>query len=72
MRKIVSAGTLVVFLAFLVMPSIGFAQKDGPRISIEEMRHDFGEIFEAKTYKHTFTIKNIGNALLRIDKVQPG
>jgi hypothetical protein len=50
------------------------AAKDAakPRILIEEMRHDLGEVYEADKYSWKFTVKNAGDADLKIEKVKPG
>ena len=72
MRKPVLSTVAVVLVALFVLASVSMAQDgDGPEILIEEMRHDLGEVFEAKSYKHSFTVKNVGNAELKIEKVQP-
>ena len=47
-------------------------EEDKPRILIEKMRHDLGEVFEQPTYKHGFQVKNQGTADLDIRQVKPG
>ncbi|MFQ5510906.1 MAG: DUF1573 domain-containing protein [Candidatus Krumholzibacteriia bacterium] len=74
MRKRIGAvACLSAMVALAVMTAgVALGDEEGPVVLIEQTRHDFGEIFEQKMYKHAFTIKNIGTADLRIEKVQPG
>jgi hypothetical protein len=74
---------LAVLLAFVVTAA-GVAQEQQqaqektapaagePTATIENTRHDFGEVYEQKGYKHTFKIKNTGTADLLIEQVKPG
>jgi hypothetical protein len=73
MRKYVGTALYVAVVAALFW-STGMAAdtEKKPLIFIEEMRHDMGNVFEAKNYKHTFTVKNNGNADLEIKSVKPG
>jgi hypothetical protein len=41
----------------------------GPKAQVPETTFDFGEIFEDRELTHTFTIKNIGDALLEIKDI---
>lgn len=41
----------------------------GPKAQVPETTYDFGEIFEDRELTHTFTIKNIGDALLEIKDI---
>ena len=43
-----------------------------PVIKVEVKSHDLGEVYEAKSYKYTFKVKNVGDADLKIDRVKPG
>jgi hypothetical protein len=45
---------------------------DGPRILIEEKRHDLGDVYERESYVWTFTVKNTGSEDLFITDVKPG
>ena len=38
-----------------------------PKIQFDEKVHDFGTVYQNKSLKHTFTFRNIGSCLLRID-----
>ncbi|MEE9270346.1 MAG: DUF1573 domain-containing protein [Candidatus Krumholzibacteria bacterium] len=74
MRRRISAGVCLAAMLAVMVASAGvaFAEGEEPVVLIEETRHDFGEIFEQKVYKHSFVIKNVGTADLKIEKVQPG
>ena len=41
----------------------------GPKVQVAETTYDFGEVFEDRKLTHTFTIKNIGDALLEIKDI---
>ena len=41
----------------------------GPKAQVSETTYDFGEVFEDRKLAHTFTIKNIGDALLEIKDI---
>jgi hypothetical protein len=43
-----------------------------PRISIDAISFDAGEVWEGDTVSHTFTVKNTGTAELEIKKVKTG
>lgn len=51
----------------------GDPQKDAsfPKIIIDEKVFDFKTIYEGEPIVHTFTIKNMGNGALVIEKVKP-
>jgi hypothetical protein len=73
MRKTLTGGAVLALLAAFVFSPIAFGEdEDQPTIIIENMRHDFGEVFEQDSYRHAFKVKNEGKAELRIDKVKPG
>jgi hypothetical protein len=75
-------GIMLALLLGLVLTAIGGAQeKTGdpsqasggePTALIENMRHDFGQIYEQKSFKHTFKVKNTGSGDLNIEQVKPG
>lgn len=65
--------SLALLVAFVLSAGIAVSDEDkAPRIVIEQMRYDMGEVYEQKVYKHKFKVKNTGNADLRIEKVKPG
>jgi hypothetical protein len=43
-----------------------------PRISFQEISHDFGRVDAGTRLSHIFAFKNAGNAQLRIHKIQAG
>lgn len=44
----------------------------GPRIQFEAKTHDFGKTEQKKEIKHAFTFKNVGDDVLKIEKVKAG
>lgn len=42
----------------------------GPRMEIKEERHDFGKVAEGEQVVHVFDIRNAGDEVLDIQKVQ--
>jgi hypothetical protein len=63
---------LALLICFVLVATVGADEEKQPKIVIEEMRHDFGETYEQKVYKHTFKVKNTGDAELFIKQVKPG
>ncbi|MFA4902138.1 MAG: DUF1573 domain-containing protein [Desulfobaccales bacterium] len=59
---------LIWILLLLCTPMAAMATI-GPKAQVPETTHDFGEIFEDRELTHTFTIKNIGDALLEIKDI---
>jgi hypothetical protein len=66
-KKLVNGAVIWTFL-LLVMP-LAAAATMGPKAELPETTFDFGEIFEDRELTHTFTIKNIGDALLEIKDI---
>ena len=44
----------------------------GPRIQFTSMEHDFGQALSGEDLKTTFNFKNVGDAVLVIEKVKGG
>jgi hypothetical protein len=59
---------LVCILLLLCTPLAALATI-GPKAQVPETTYDFGEVFEDVKLTHTFTIKNIGDALLEIKDI---
>lgn len=78
MRKLVACIFIVTFSACLLAVSMGplFAgvrgvpEVDGPRITFEKLKHDFGEINPESKNPCEFKFTNTGNALLKIGKIK--
>jgi len=60
-----------IALGVVALPVILFA---APEISVDNANFDAGVISEGsmKELRHTFIIKNIGDEILKIEKVRPG
>jgi len=44
----------------------------GPKMVLEELKFDFGEVKEGEVVSHTFRVLNQGDQPLEIRKVKPG
>lgn len=60
---------LVIIFSLLFSVAL-FAQEKGPKISVNSMSYDFGDIFEGQIVNHEYVVKNIGSGTLTIDKVR--
>jgi len=63
------AGRVLVWMLLLLGAPLAAAAALGPKAQVPETSHDFGEVFEDVKLTHTFTIKNIGDALLEIKDI---
>lgn len=63
-----------VFVLFFVFSGnwVFALETKGPKIVIEDIRHDFGDVKEGEILTHTFHVLNKGNETLKIIKVKPG
>ncbi len=60
---------LYVLSLMIYEPAWGQAESNGPQITFEEEKHDFGDIKQGNKVYHTFTFKNSGTKPLIISKV---
>lgn len=61
--------TCIWLILLLCMPQAAAATM-GPKVQVAETSYDFGEVFEDRQLSHTFTIQNIGYALLEIKEIK--
>ena len=61
----------LMMLTVLSLPAAG-QEKQAPRMIIKDGIYDGGAVNEGEVIKHTFLIRNEGNATLRILDVKPG
>lgn len=72
MIRVLCLSLLFSFCALLSAAELATAQEGGqPALSIEQPVFDFGTVSEGEKIEHQFTLKNAGQGLLRIDRVQP-
>ena len=64
-----SAYRALILMLFLLGVPLAAMATLGPKAQVPETTFDFGEIFEDRELTHTFTIKNIGDALLEIKDI---
>lgn len=67
-------GVMMFVVAAVLLGSLAAAMAEDPQpeIFIPKMRHDFGKVFEQKSYEYVFAIHNRGKADLVLDSVKPG
>jgi hypothetical protein len=59
-----------IWIILLLGTPLPAAAAMGPKAQVPETVYDFGEVFEDRQLSHTFTIKNIGDALLEIKDME--
>ena len=62
----------IILSMFIIFIMINLWCKGEPGIEFYEMSHDFGDVSQNTTLKHTFLFMNIGNATLIIKKIKTG
>jgi len=60
-----------VGVLLLVTAAVAAGAQQGPRISVAEPRYDFGEIAAGTVLEHVFEIRNTGDGVLEIGKIEP-
>jgi len=66
---------MVLACAFVSLFFGHFAQAQdiqGPKMILEELKFDFGEVKEGEAISHVFLVFNQGDQTLEIRKVKPG
>jgi hypothetical protein len=74
MNPITRRGVMILVVAAVLTGGLAVARAADPQpeIFIPKMRHDFGKLFEQKSYEYTFVIHNKGKADLVLESVKPG
>ena len=63
---------LMLVVAAVAITAAGYAgELPGPRIYVKESHFDFGTVRPGAQPEHIFEIKNVGNEVLDIQRVQP-
>jgi len=69
MKKV---GISMLVFAAVAIAAAGFAgEQQGPRIYVKESKFDFGTLRAGARPEHIFEIKNVGDEVLDIQRVQP-
>jgi hypothetical protein len=63
---------LFLFLVCLVGGFISQAQAEGPKLLIPQTMFDFGYVPPQSKISHYYLVKNVGEDILKIEKVKPG
>jgi len=66
--KRISVLCLVVF--FISTALLAAQEYHGPKIEVRELRYDFGKVAQGTQVSHVFEVKNAGEEVLVIEKVQ--
>lgn len=65
----------VILLSLLFFSAVGFAQKDSvpkrSKLVIEQSVHNFGSVGQGTLVKHSFQLKNAGDAELNLQRIVP-
>jgi len=71
--KITSKAGLALLALTVVMAAAAgsAAEHQGPRIHVQDPRFDFGMVQQGAQPEHIFEIKNVGDEVLAIQRVQP-
>ena len=60
-------GLLIVASLLILSGTISYAQ---PRIEFEHTVYDFGEVIQGENVTHTYRFQNVGDEVLKIEKVK--
>jgi hypothetical protein len=71
MKTIYVIAVLFLFLGGVPAGDSSAGEQQGPRIYVGEGRFDFGSVAAGSLPEHIFKIKNVGDEVLEIRKVQP-
>jgi hypothetical protein len=70
--KTADRGILAILVLALMMHTVAIAaERQGPRIYVQEGRFDLGTVEQGAVPEHIFEIKNLGDEVLEIGRVQP-
>lgn len=61
----------ITILTSILFSTLCVAQILGPKVSVQLIEHNFGDIVQGTTVSHNFKISNIGGDLLKILEVRP-
>lgn len=65
-------GLLVLVMAAVAFSgSLSAGERQGPRITVNDARHDFGMVDQGTQPEHIFEIKNTGDEMLVIRRLDP-
>jgi len=65
-------GIAMLVIAAVAITAAGFAgERQGPRIYLKESNFDFGTVGPGAQPEHIFEIKNVGDEVLDIQRIQP-
>jgi len=62
---------MLVFASVAIAVAAFSGDRQGPRISVKDSKYDFGTVRPGAQPEHIFEIKNVGDEVLAIQRVQP-
>jgi hypothetical protein len=66
------AGISILVIAVLTIAAAGFSgERQGPRIFVKDSKFDFGTVRPGTQPEHIFEVKNVGDEVLDIQRIQP-
>ena len=69
-RRWAVSASLIVLLLIVTVAAVA-AEAGGPKIVLPEPKFDFGAVPAGHRVEHVFEVRNGGDAVLEIQKVQP-
>lgn len=70
MKKVFFVWTIAAAAALLSAGAVAAAEQAGPKIEVKQEHYDFGKVAQGEQAVHLFEIRNAGNGVLDIQKVQ--
>lgn len=65
-------GVLMLVITVLAIAGAGFSgERQGPRIFVQDSKFDFGTVRTGTQPEHIFEVKNVGDEVLDIQRIQP-
>jgi hypothetical protein len=72
MKKVLFFSLLCFAGSFFFSPFAPAEPVSGPKIVLKEKHHDFEEVDEGAVVEHSFELRNQGDQVLEIQRVNPG
>jgi len=68
MKKFIAASVVLLVIGFF--GQLPAQEGTGPRISVREVKYDFGKVAQGTQVSHVFEVRNAGTEPLIIERVQ--
>lgn len=67
---IIKRAFFIAVIMLAVSAAVGAQDAKGPKIEVSDARFDFGKVQQGREAVHLFEIRNVGDAVLEIQKIQ--